>query len=284
MMDPRARACMIADSMLRDDSNYISVHNKNNWRKSKCEPTQEDESCEESLLISYVKDNFSKRITSEYVALMSFRATPLDRIKHVRHGPQFKKTIFGYVSAEDIYQQARIGSGKINSNNEITKFIASDRLVSYYIKAVKGLSEISKNLREQESSDKITIAAYEQKTELDKITKKDAAIHVQKLVTRLISTIGKGAFDANLDCFHLTNNVGKFTPNVCKVILDRILIDEYDIPDFLNQLYIDLLPIAKNKTFCRKWGKLVIQNNQLSLELNKHKEENESSWNRAKMF
>ncbi len=166
----------------------------------------------------------------------------------------------------------------------ITKFEPSDNLVSYYIKAVKELSDISKNLSKQELSNKITISTYEYISESDKITKENATLYVQKLVTRLISTIGKGAFEADLDYFHLTDKLGRFSPNVCKVILDRILINEYDIPDFLNQLYDDLVPVAENKVFCRKWGKLIIQNKQLTIELNKHKEESESSWNRAKMF
>ncbi len=68
------------------------------------------------------------------------------------------------------------------------------------------------------------------------------------------------------------------------MILDRILIDEYDIPDFLNQLYIDLVPLAESKSFSRKWGRLIMQNDKLIIVLNKQKEESESNWNRAKMF
>jgi len=279
MITPRARECIIGNRILRDDSNYNFVQNKNDWRTPKCDPTQEDESCEDSFLVSSIKDNFSKRITSDYLALLNLGiTTPLDRRKHVRHESVIKSLAIGYDSAGDIHQHVQIVFGKTSSNNEITKFIPSDRLVSYYIKAVKELSDLSKNIGKQNPSD------YVQTNEPDKITKDDAAIYVQKIVTRLISTIGKGAFEANLDYFPLTNKLGRFSPNVCKVILDRILIDEYDIPDFLNQLYIDLVPIAESKGFRRKWGKLIMQNDKLIIELNKHKEESDSNWNRAKMF
>lgn len=166
-----------------------------------------------------------------------------------------------------------------------TSFEPSESLAEFIIRALIERRELAKSIhsaRPDLLSDEGDISGFLEAFESDvPHTIQEAKRQIKIIIKRVLSTIGRGLQSAKISQYNLSQN-GEFNIDACHAILDRLPVRTYDAPQFLYQLYKELVPVAASNEYCAAWGCLSLCNGELCLKVNTEKNKSKVEWKKAK--